>query len=223
MNSTKYFYSVIYMLFFSGVVTGCKQTENAPEIGFQYFSINLSHTNIYLVDSITYRGDLDSGKRVVFYSKEIIVESNSVNGEKKLTLEVFYSDRYPTNDWQFDFKFTTNINEREVIENKRNSLKKIFSLPVRDKGRWDENIYNIETPNFMSYKNIGESFDVLSKKYFQTVTAADREVDDIVETVSATAVYAVNIGLIYEKRVNIQKQQKSGFIYEKKLVFSSAN
>lgn len=223
MNYTKSFFRIFYMLIFSGVFTGCKQTEKAPEIGLQYYPANLSHTNIYLIDSITYRGDLENGNQIVFFSKEVIVESISENGEKKLVLDVFYATQYPTNDWQYDFTFTSAINEREVIENKRNIIKKTLSLPVKYRGRWDENVFNMEAPYFMNYQNIGESFDVLSKKYAQTVTAAYKEVDDIVETLSASSVYAVNIGLIYEKRINIQKQQKSGFIYEKKLVYSSAN
>lgn len=221
MNYTKSFFR--FILIFTVALAGCKETEKAPEIGLQYYPADVSHTNIYQIDSITFRGDLENGNQIVFFSKEVIVESSNHQGEIKLIQEVFYATQYPTDDWQFDFKFATTINERGVIENKRNIIKKTLSLPIKDKGRWDENVFNMETPYFMTYQNIGESFDVLSKKYAQTVTASFKEVNDIVEILSSTSVYAVNIGLIYRKRVNIQKQQKSGYIYEKKLVYSSAN
>jgi hypothetical protein len=221
MNYTKSFFR--FILIFTVALAGCKETEKAPEIGLQYYPADKAHTNIYQIDSITFRGDLENGNQIVFFSKEVIVESSNHQGEIKLIQEVFYATQYPTDDWQFDFKFATTINEREVIENKRNIIKKKLSLPIKDKGRWDENVFNMEAPYFMTYQNIGESFDVLTKKYAQTVTASLIEVNDIVEILSSTSVYAVNIGLIYKKRVNIQKQQKSGYIYEKKLVYSSAN
>lgn len=207
------FYGILFFQF-------CNKQEQPPEIGLNIFHKELHSIKIFQVDTVIFRGSLEDSIVISkFVQEKVISVKDDDNGVVHYVVEESISDIYPTDNWIFNAFISCKFDQKKVVEKRNNQSKMTFIFPIVSRARWNKNLFNNESPYFVRFHNLNNEIEIKNNTFIQTISVkSDLDIDDIVEKNSYLATYAPSLGLIYERSVDIKKQEKRGKIYEKKLV-----
>jgi len=216
-NSLKFLFGLVFI-----IISSCGNTDDIIQINQDqiYKQTKVNSIKVFKVDSILFPGSLEDTVFKTVYIKEKIMSLENDSGDNiSLLKEEFVSNEYPSGNWKFLQFVSYTFDDYQSIQKRDNEKKMFMIFPIAKSKSWNENLFNTKTPFFLRYDEIGDIFMIDNRNFINTISVIpDKIIDDIVESVNAKMVYAPAFGLIFEKRENIQKQKKKGFIYEKKMV-----
>lgn len=203
----------IYIFLAIAFISCKKDIESHYDVGYNYYPIEVGNTWIYDADSIVYDDFLQDTISFAFQIKEYIDSSFTDDmGETAYKL-LKYKRIKPTDPWILKKTWVikkTNIQVERVEENTR-YVPIIF--PVKESSKWNVNAYNDSTEQEYKYTNVNKSYKLGSNTIDSTVVILQKENNDLTKKISASEVYAKQLGMIYKELVNINLQRKSGFEY----------
>lgn len=175
--------------------SGPPDTEYVPLETNRYF--------IYDVEEQQYRSDTVFARQL-YQLKELTGPAyTDVTGQMAYRILRF---RRASADqrWQPDSVWSARITATEAIrtENGRDFVQLLF--PVQDKATWNGNRYNSLGPATYQVRNAGKPYRVLEKLFPETVTVIEQNDSTLISQNKRMEVYARQVGLIYQERVNLQ-------------------
>lgn len=189
------------------LILQCKEepTLIAPKSGQEYYPVD-SFSKTYSVQTLRYNeftGEVDTTSYLAIDS---VIEYSSLKDTIQVRIE-----RYRLSDDSGKVFVSNKILTRsktQVLRSDGSELMVDFVFPVAEKRLWNIYSYSANTPVFNQFKQKERAF----RSYPNTVQVVQRVTDNRVETDSSICVYAWNCGLIYSKKVNIEKDFETGAV-----------
>ncbi|PKP03770.1 MAG: hypothetical protein CVU11_07175 [Bacteroidetes bacterium HGW-Bacteroidetes-6] len=208
--------NLIYILLILTTVfaTSCRKDSDLPpeDVGYSYFPYIPGDYRIFDVDSTFHDDFLDSTFNSTFQLKELY-ESYFIDaqGRKCIRIErwVKMSD---TTDWYLRdvwYSCLDNFRAEKFEENVRYTR---LAFPVRNGTQWDGNGFNDLDAQIYEYDNIDDTYFAGGQMYDSTVTVIQDFAINLIEEKNQFEVYARNIGLIYKKYKDVEKDFVTGTI-----------
>ncbi len=220
MSKKNFAYIFLISIFF--FFYSCKKIESPPYISINaYYPLQAGSSYTYRLDS-TVLAPFGSALVVHSYLLKDSIESNFYDNSGRLSYRVyrFITDTLQSQPWQYlsTYYITPTSTTIEVMDDNNYRFIKLAD-PVVNGFSWQGNTY-IDTKSaestvqFMdgwnyTYENVNESYTVPMGTLDSTITILQDTSDvpdvpfsqslDFYEHVSATEVYAKNIGLIYKE------------------------
>lgn len=183
------------------LLSSCMEERGvSPDLGYDFFPLQVGKSWEYAVDSITYRSDGIPDTANLFFLEQIVAWRIDNVGDTLYIAERF--ERYDsTQPWQVKEVFSLKRTRTQAIrtENNLSFIKLIF--PIKRRDRWDGNKYfdsEVNTPvagnaiqMFLDWEYIYQN--VASNEVM--VNSADYELQ--VRLRKAEEKYAPNVGLTY--------------------------
>jgi len=205
--------SMIFGLFVAGICfSSCKHETLAPsDVGYKYFPTNIGHWAAYNVD-LTVWDDfypVDSPQHIqtfIFDIKEII-ESDFYDNENRLTQRIeCYKKINDTTNWFLKDVWVSNLmpSTAEKVEENIRYVKLVF--PIMENMTWNGNAFNTLGSQDYKYDNVFEPYTVNGVTFDSTVTVIqDIDTNIAIYEKIQFEVYAKNVGLIYRKFRDVEK------------------
>ncbi|MEZ4905470.1 MAG: hypothetical protein R2822_28740 [Spirosomataceae bacterium] len=136
--------------------------------------------------------------------KELVTERyTDASGQSAYRITRFRRD-FDGQRWQADSTIILQLKFDHAIrnENGRDFVKMIF--PANHKTTWNGNLYNNLGEDRYELENIQKSFKIGETNFPQIVTVIQQNDSTLVNQDKRIEVYAVNVGLIYRERINVQ-------------------
>lgn len=201
---------VLFLLVFS-----CKkETYDKPELGYDYYPVDIGSYVTYDVDSLyhnDFTGKVDTFR---FLIKEKITETFIDNeGRTTYRLERYkkeYVDTvvYDMLPWVLkDVWFVNKTDQRaEKVEENVRFVKMVF--PVEKGSKWNGNAFNNMDQWMYSFQYIDEEEMVGTMLLDSVTTILQKDDESIFDKQYYLEKYAKNIGLVYKEVIDIKGDQK---------------
>ncbi|MPL97755.1 hypothetical protein SDC9_43950 [bioreactor metagenome] len=205
---------IILLMLLSLLTAGCRKDSDLPpeDLGYSYFPYTPGSYMIYNVDSTYYDDFYDTVKHYSFQLKEIYESLfNDAQGRPCIRIERWLkmndsADWYLRDVWYSCL--TTSVAER-VEENVRFTR---LVFPVRTNTEWDGNAFNENDEQIYEYDEIDEPYSLGLLSFDSTVTVLQNVSSNLIEEKNQYEIYARNVGLVYKKFRDIDKDFVSGSI-----------
>jgi len=195
---SKYLYIVFFTLFFSG----CKKSDKVSvDYYYNYFPLAVNSWVEYDVIDITHS---DFGSDTLNYQLKELITEEFLDNSGRLTYRVERFMRESTaSDWVIKDVWYANRTKTtaEKIEENVRFTKMIF--PVNTSKYWNGNAFNLLKKWEYSYDSLHTSKTINSLVFDSTITVIQRDNQNVVEYEKAFEIYAVDIGLVYKKHVDL--------------------
>ena len=201
----------------------CKKDVITEDVGYNYFPDKVGKYVIYDVDS-SYQDDPSNLKTNVKFRVKEVIESTYTDNQGRPTLRIERYKKlydplvsYDSKPWVLSDVWSANRTAAtaEKVEENVRFIKLAF--PTKKNKKWDGNAYNT-IQGWDNYKIISTDIsDVVNNISFDSVTTVlQSNIDNLVTTTYGMEKYAKNIGMVYKKIVeyNKQKQNDSLFVYD---------
>ena len=212
---------ITFLLLVLSVLIGCNRNDDdatvAPQIGYNYFPLNIGSTWIYKVDSIAYDDNGPSQAIDTFYYqyKEHIAETIEDDMGQPLYIINRYYRMHDSDTWQQVRNFAAQIvdNKAKRVEENNRFVRLVFPLKARN--MWDGNLFNAQGNQI--YKIVEfETPYVFQNNTVKSVKVEESNVSNFIEEIKRYQTYAENIGrveLMYDS-LNTQTSGTKGFRYK---------
>ncbi|MBP9186471.1 MAG: hypothetical protein KBE91_07965 [Bacteroidia bacterium] len=212
---------IAFLLLVLSVFIGCNRNDDdatvAPQIGYNYFPLNIGSTWIYKVDSIAYDDNGPSQAIDTFYYqyKEHIAETIEDDMGQPLYIINRYYRMHDSDTWQQVRNFAAQIvdNKAKRVEENNRFVRLVFPLKARN--MWDGNLFNAQGNQI--YKIVEfETPYVFQNNTVKSVKVEESNVSNFIEEIKRYQTYAENIGrveLMYDS-LNTQTSGTKGFRYK---------
>ena len=212
---------IAFLLLVLSVLIGCNRNDDdatvAPQIGYNYFPLNIGSTWIYKVDSIAYDDNGPSQAIDTFYYqyKEHIAETIEDDMGQPLYIINRYYRMHDSDTWQQVRNFAAQIvdNKAKRVEENNRFVRLVFPLKARN--MWDGNLFNAQGNQI--YKIVEfETPYVFQNNTVKSVKVEESNVSNFIEEIKRYQTYAENIGrveLMYDS-LNTQTSGTKGFRYK---------
>lgn len=205
---------IITVIFLAFLSTGCRKDSNLPpeDVGYSYFPYSVGSYMIYDVDSTYYDDFYDTVKHYSFQLKEVYESLfTDAQGRPCLRIERWLklndsADWYLRDVWYSCL--TASFAER-VEENVRFTR---LAFPVRSGTKWDGNAFNENDEQIYEYDKIDEPFSEGLLSFDSTVTVLQDVSNNLIEDKNQYEIYARNVGLVYKKFRDVDKDFVSGSV-----------
>ncbi|GAB2784299.1 hypothetical protein HNQ93_002420 [Hymenobacter luteus] len=190
-------------------LAGCEnQTEAAPELGRDYFPLEVGAYRVYDVVDTAYQANVPTVSRFQF--KEQVDAGLEPDATGQPVYRIIRSRRtLPTQAWQVDSVITVTANGRALTEQRNNRRTVELVFPVREGKSWNINAFNtLDTLPVVNrfYVGAGQPFRITRNgqtyEYNQTVTT----INDVAQDVNAAyatvlrTTFARGVGPVYRVR-----------------------
>lgn len=214
------FQQIIYFTFVILFVAACKKTKDEiPDLGYNYYPVEVGSYIVYDVDSIYY-DDFNNTKDTFKFQLKHKIESQFIDNEGRTAYRIersvkFYNPSIPYNQQQWQLRDVWVANKTnttaELVEENTRYIKLAF--PVKETQKWNGNAQNTSDAwqyeyNFFDLPRThgGVVYDsVLEVNQFDDKGAILTERKFFVER------YARNVGLIYKRVIDIESQPPSSY------------
>ena len=193
-----------------------------PDIGLDYFPLEIGSFRIYDVEAINI--DRDTAN---YQLKEVVVDSFAAGqGETAFVLHRFSrtQDRLP---WDLDSAWTARLSGQYAVVVENNVPFAKVQFPVELGASWDGNSFNNAPEAIYEVKSVDQPFQIEAESFSKSLVINEKDVfDTLIFKDARQAVYAKEIGLIYKRRERIDfcrfveclGEIESGSIFEQKLI-----
>ena len=189
-------------------IYSCKKRETIKpvDVGYCYYPYNVGHWIKYDVDSTYYDGFTHTVRKYHFKLNEEI-ESTFLDNQNRPTQRL---ERYvqisDTTSWYLRNVWTSNLtaSTAEKVEDNIRYVKLIF--PIIESQTWNGNAYNTLGELDYTYNNTYKPFTVNGMTFDSTITVIQNVDSNLIYVKYMIEVYAKNVGLIYKRYEDIQKQ-----------------
>jgi hypothetical protein len=185
----------------------CKhETIDPVDVGYGYYPSNIGHWVLYDVDSIYYDGFTHTVNKYKFKINEK-VESTFYDNQNRLTQRLErYKQSTDSTNWFLKDVWVSNLTSTsaEKVEENVRFIKLVF--PVNSSQIWNGNALNSQGEMDYEYDNIFQPFTVNGVTYDSTVTVIQNIDSNLIYVKYMVEVYAKNIGLIYRRFKDVEKQ-----------------
>lgn len=201
-------------------VSSCKKdtpVSPVPDLGFQYFPLNLGYYTVYDVDSVVHDDFLDSVKPYKYQLKEL-VESKYTDNEGKETFRIERYKRANASDaWVIADVWAAQVSATRAEKFEENTwfLKMIFPVKINEK--WNGNAFNSAEPMEYEYTEVHAPAVINGLDFDSTVTILQAEDVNAISKLFAKEMYAKNVGMIWREYINLDLQKDSGLVMTMKI------
>lgn len=184
----------------------CSQlTETGAAIGQDYYPVKVGNYWIYEVSQTTFTNQFlhEPGDSLTFQVRER-VDTVFSNQAGELTYKLIRSRRISARQaWGSDSVITINrsFSDLRYSQDNQKWVKLIF--PVAENKKWDGNAFNNRGAEEYYYTQVARPFRLGDTTYTNTVRVLQLLVENQVERRERQEVYALGVGLIFKKTVNI--------------------
>jgi len=212
---------ILFGIIIISFLTSCgkKETEEPVNMGYNYFPVEKSLYSIYEVDSIVW-DDFNNSIDTFSYSVKLLVDSQFTDNAGRIS---YWWKKYVKTDstnFEFASNYTitkTNSRVESLVENIR-EISIIFPLSAGSK--WNSNSLNSNKKTDAICDEIDFQKTILNHSYDSCASIVYQEDINLVQESVHKAVFARNVGIIYEKRLH--KVQKTtgirGYSTEYKII-----
>ena len=186
-----------------------RETEPGPELGLDYYPVEVGAYRIYSVIDSIYQNDRGTATRFQF--RERIADTfTDAAGEE--AYRVVRSRRATLADtWQDDSVMILKATPNTLLLTRSNRRTVELVFPVRAGRSWNANAFNSGdtiTAENRDYDRVGEAFEIPASpqplRYEQTVTTADTTAFDLFNLNIQRQVYAREVGPVHRWRRRYQ-------------------
>lgn len=213
------FKTFVVLLLTGVLVISCKKDSTVEyfDTGLNYYPIVQGCYCTFVVNAITYDDfyipvHVDT---VVYELKEVVGEILSVDGVQQTSKLYQYKRFLPTDDWALLNVWTIAVDNFKIIRNEENERYIKLVFPVKKGTRWDGNAFNVRENETYEYADVNFPFQIGNLKFDSVLTVLQKDENSLIDEYYAEEKYAKNIGPIYKKLTNLQKEVngnvKSGF------------
>lgn len=191
------YYIVIIMLFF-----GCRKSESIEvKYYYNYFPLDVGAWIQYDVTDITHT---DLGSDTMSYMLKEMVTEEFLDNEGRLTYRIERYWKNSSNDvWAIKDVWYSNITKTtaEKVEENIRYTKMVF--PIKDDKYWDGNAFNTLPEWEYYYDSLHEPKEYNNLQFDSTIIVVQRDNENVVEYEKVKEVFAIDIGLVYKKHVDL--------------------
>ena len=192
---------LIYSLFILFVL-GCKKSKTETiNYFYNYFPLHVGAWVQYDVIDILHS---DAGSDTSIYELKEIITEEFLDNEGRLTYRVERFSRLNSNFlWSIKDVWYSNVTHTtaEKIEENLRFTKLIF--PVNNTKFWDGNAFNNLDIWEYFYDSLHVNKTINNLTFDSTITIVQRDNENVVEYEKAEEIYAIDIGLIYKKHIDL--------------------
>ncbi|HEY1038738.1 MAG TPA: hypothetical protein VGF30_04995 [Bacteroidia bacterium] len=196
-------YTLIVFAFIS-----CKKDpvlEDKPDLGYDYFPVNIGKYIIYDVDSTAYRALEGDTVKAIFRVKEQLEEVFTDNQGRTTYRMVRYKKNYDATipydsmQWTLQDVWAVNVTNTtaEVVEENVRFIKLIF--PVLENNTWNGNAQNTMEAWDYEYSEVDDHVSYNSVHYENVITVTQKKYSTALGRQLYEEKYAKGIGLIYKE------------------------
>jgi len=199
---------------------GCRESEPSPDIGFNYFPLEIGYSKVYKVDSISFNALLETIDTSTYYEQETIVELLESSGETRIFLAEIKSRPDSSSPWEFKQLVSFSINNVRLEKKMDNIVHTLLVFPVKLNKTWDGNQNNTKDRDLYRYTAIDSNYTVHTKKYESTLTVEQESDSNFLQVIKRYQIYANGVGLI-ESENTFKEYQTSfpdGYSISRKLI-----
>ncbi len=183
---------------------GCEGEDSTPlDTGSAYFPLNKGIYQIYAVNEVRYSALAEP----VASSYELMVEvvDSFPSAQGQYTYVIHRSRRSTEIDsWEILDTWSARKDSREAIVSEGNTAFVKVIFPVRTGTRWNGNAFNTLGIDEYVLTNIHQSFGINGMTFENTFTVEqERNEDLIVFNDERREVYALDVGLVYKKIIQL--------------------
>lgn len=186
-------------------IAGCqKNSEEGPNIAYEYFPMNKGHWVTYEVDSIIHDAPAEVHDTFEFQIKALI-ESHFTDNEGRRTARIErFKRKHDTAQWRLKDVWTANRTRRNAqkVEENIRFLKLVF--PIRKGKFWNGNAFNTREVTEYRFGKIHAGRTIQGTHYDSTVTVIQKDRVNLVEREEAEEVYAKGIGLVKKRNIDLE-------------------
>lgn len=190
----------------------CKEDSTLPpeDTGYSFFPYQPGDYRIYCVDSTHYDDFYDTVTTTSFNLKEVF-ESWFVDAQNRKCIRIErWIQLSDTSNWYLRdvwYSCLTAFQAERVEENVRYVR---LSFPVRSYTEWDGNAFNDLDEQWCEYDLIDEPFSNAYLFTDSSVTVIQELTTNLIEDKEQYEIYARNIGLVYKKYLDVEKDFVTG-------------
>ncbi len=211
-------FSLIGIILILAIVSCKEETEEAVDMGYDYFPTEIGFYQIYEVDSIVfddYNDKVDTFK----YQVKMLVEEQLANDDNLTRFRWRKSVKSDTSSWQFSNNYTidfSDFNLQTVVEDYR-YMNLVF--PVAVGNSWNYNALNSLDSLSSLYTDIDFDKTVLGEVYTNCVEVTYQDEVNLIQEFVHIQIYSRNVGMIFRKDVYKEEQSDvKGYNLEYKLM-----
>jgi len=195
--------SIIFMFLVLLFLISCdkKETEAPIDMGYNYFPVEQSIYSIYEVDSIVW-DDFNNSIDTFSYSVKLLIDSQFVDNAGRTS---YWWKKYAKTDstnytFSSNYSITKTSNRVETSVENINEINLIF--PLYAGARWNSNSLNSNTATDAICDDIDFQKTMLNNTYDSCASIVYLDDVNLAREFVHKAVFARNIGMIYEKRIH---------------------
>jgi len=174
-----------------------------PGPGDAYFPLEKGIFQVYTVKEVLY--SVAENPVQLNYELQCEVVDSFPSGNGEYTYVVHRSIRPGEGDeWEMLDTWSVRKNQREIVVSEGNTAFVKIRFPLRPENVWDGNVFNSMGEDEYSLKGIHQPAEVNGMTFENTLTVEQElNEDPIVFHDERTEVYAMNVGLVYKKTVQL--------------------
>lgn len=200
-------------------LSSCKEeTEEAVDMGYDYFPTEVGFYQIYKVDSTVF-DDFNDTIYTYSYQVKMTIEEQLINDEDLQRFRWRKSTKTDTTNWTFCKNYSIDINKsnlQTVIEDVR-YMNLVF--PVSVGNTWDYNSMNTFDSLSSIYTDINFDKTILGENYTNCVEVTYQDDVNLIQEYVHIQLYSRNVGMIHRKDIYKEEQGSvSGYELEYQLI-----
>ena len=198
-------FSLMGILLLLAIFSCKEETEEAVDMGYDYFPVAIGFYQIYKVDSIVY--DDFSDKIDTFnYEVKMIVEEQINNDDNLRKFRWKKYTKTDTTDWKFsnNYAIDFNISNLQTVVEDTRYMNLVF--PVSVGNSWNYNAMNTNDKLSSLYTDIEFDKIVLGENYTNCVEIVYQDEVNLIQEFVHTQTYSKNVGMIHRKDVYIEEK-----------------
>ncbi|MEY4541339.1 MAG: hypothetical protein RLZZ306_3096 [Bacteroidota bacterium] len=196
---------IITVILSSFLIFACDSVNSnlpPPQDGGKFFYPNIGHSVVYDVEDTQY--ELTGKFTVKTYQLKEVNVSTFKDSEGK---EVMRIDQYKrendTQKWTIDSVFIAKKEIDKALKTGNNVTYVKIIFPIKEGIKWNGNAYNSLGNDTYELKKVNQSFQTNGQRFDNTFSVIQQNDSTLVDLKRRVEVYAKNIGMIYQEKVNV--------------------
>lgn len=196
---------IIIVLFSFFLLFACDTINSKlppPQDGGNFFYPKIGQSIVYDVEDTQYEL---TGKFTLktYQLKEVNVSTfKDLDGKEALRIERYRREN-DVEKWTIDSIFTAKKEVDKALKTENNVTYIKISFPFKEGLRWNGNAYNSFGNDSYEMKKVNQLFQINGRKFDNSVTIIQQNDSTLVDLKRRIEVYAENIGMIYQEKINV--------------------
>jgi len=204
---------IIVSLFALWAFTSCTRLSDFQlDRGYDYYPLEIGHTNVYEIDSIIYSPLLAGGRDTFRWEMKVVIADTFRDAEgRTVHLAEEYRRRKGASFWEGP-ELTMLVRTPQRLEYQANNIRLIpFVFPPVKGAQWDGAAFLPDNDTFAFYRHwnnvflaVDEAYDLGSNSFAKTAHILESDDENLLEYHYSEARYARDIGLIERIQFNLK-------------------